>query len=265
MRPVPQIALDFIAGAEADELKAYRDSRGIWTIGQGHTGPEVVEGLEITEAQSLSYRITDATLAARRLALVVKDATIQALTSHEYAALISFVFNLGQGRGDWGIWKDLNGANLGDVPNQMMLFDKARINGVETVVPGLLHRRMAEVALWKAPDTDAALAIVQSAPVAAPPSSFTRDSQTPPTEVSAKPQLKSKTFVGSCLTACAAAVTPFAGQVQGGLKTVNDTLTPYVGQSEILQHIQGEVVLGLAGLATLTAVFAYLKNKAPGQ
>jgi lysozyme len=264
MRPVPQLALDFISGAEDDKLTAYPDARGVWTIGRGHTGPEVVHGLTITEAQSRSYLVMDVTLAARRLATVVKDAAIQALTVHEYAALLSFVFNLGE-KPEWGIWKDLNGGNLADVPNQMMLFDKAKVNGVATVVPGLIHRRMAEVALWKAPDVTAAVAIVQNAPHAAPPSSYTRDAATPPTEVSAKPQLKSKTFVTSCLTACAAAAAPFAGQVQGVLKTVNDTITPYAGQSTVLQHIQGELVVDLAGLATLTAVFAYFKNRAPGQ
>jgi len=264
MRPVPQIALDFIGGAEADKLVAYPDQGGRWTIGRGHTGPEVVPGMVITEAQSLAYLVTDATLAARRLAMVVKDSVLQALTEHEYGALISFVLNLGE-KPEWGIWKDLNSGNLDDVPNQMMLFDKVKVKGVPTVEPGLIHRRMAEVALWKTPDVDAAVAIVQAAPIAPPPSSFTRNADTPPTEVSAKPQMKSKTFVTSCLTACAAVVTPFTGQVQGALKTVNDTLAPYAGQSAVLQHIQGEVVIGLAALATLTAVFAYIKNKAPGQ
>lgn len=34
---------------ENTELKAYKDSLGNWTIGVGHTGPEVKEGLTITE------------------------------------------------------------------------------------------------------------------------------------------------------------------------------------------------------------------------
>jgi lysozyme len=39
---------------ETDEglrLKAYQDSGGIWTIGWGHTGPEVHEGLVWTRDQ----------------------------------------------------------------------------------------------------------------------------------------------------------------------------------------------------------------------
>lgn len=259
MRPIPQLALDFIQGAEGVRLTAYRDSRGVWTIGWGHTGPEVVEGLTITLAQAISYLMMDATLAARRLATVVSDTAIQALTEHEYGALISFVFNLGAGA-SWGIWKDLNAGNLADVPNQMMLFDKTKVNGKPVVVEGLIHRRMAEVALWKAPDVPAALAIVQSAPVAAPPSSVTRDVATPPTEVSAKPQLKSKTFVGSLATLGLAGLS----QAHGALSWVNDNVAAYAGQSDVLKHLQGEVVIALFATGAATALFAYLKNRSPG-
>lgn len=262
IRPVPQICVDFVKAAEACRLTAYPDSGRVWTIAWGHTGPEVVPGLVITLAQAVSYLLMDLTLAARRLAMVVHDPVIQRLTEHEYGALLSFVFNLGE-KPDWTIWKDLNSGNMADVPNQMMLFDKARVKGAATVIPGLIHRRMAEVAFWKSPDVAAAVSIVQSAPAQPPPSSVTRVMSTPPTEVSAKPQLKSKTFVGACVTTVLAAISPYISQVQGALKTVNDALTPYVGQSEVLQHIQGEVVIGLAALATATAVFAFLKNRSP--
>lgn len=36
---------------EGLRLKAYQDSGGVWTIGWGHTGPEVVEGLIWTREQ----------------------------------------------------------------------------------------------------------------------------------------------------------------------------------------------------------------------
>ena len=40
-----------IATEEGRRLVAYRDTRGVWTIGDGHTGPEVHEGLVWTNAQ----------------------------------------------------------------------------------------------------------------------------------------------------------------------------------------------------------------------
>src|SRR4051812_40537319 len=118
MRPVPQIALDFLKGAEGDRLTAYRDSAGVWTIGRGHTGPEVVPGLVISEAQSDAYLFADATKAAVRLALRVKAAVLAALSDHEYAALVSFVFNLGADP-KWQIWRALNESRVDDVPVQM--------------------------------------------------------------------------------------------------------------------------------------------------
>jgi GH24 family phage-related lysozyme (muramidase) len=231
----------------------------------------VVEGLTITLSQAITYLISDAAIAAARLARVVNDAAIQALTSHEYAACVSFVFNLGPGdprKPPWHIWGDLNSGNLADVPNQMMLFDKARVNGPKSPpveIPGLVHRRMAEVALWKAPDVDAAVAIVQSAPVAAPPSSYTRDIPTPPTEVSAKPPWTSKTLAGLLGTLGIGSASQALSQAHDGLKWIHDQITPYVGESSVLQHLQGELVIGFLLLGSLTAFFAYRKTGHPGQ
>lgn len=40
-----------LAGFEGRRRKAYKCSMGVWTIGVGHTGPEVHEGLEWDDAQ----------------------------------------------------------------------------------------------------------------------------------------------------------------------------------------------------------------------
>lgn len=37
--------------SEGCSLKAYQDLGGVWTIGYGHTGPEVHEGLTWTQEQ----------------------------------------------------------------------------------------------------------------------------------------------------------------------------------------------------------------------
>ena len=46
------LAADFIEAWEGCKLVAYKCPAGIWTIGVGHTGPDVHEGDEITYAQS---------------------------------------------------------------------------------------------------------------------------------------------------------------------------------------------------------------------
>ena len=90
------------------------------------------------------YLFTDATKAATRLSLVVKADVLQGLSEHQYAALVSFVFNLGAGR-SWAIWPLLNAKQFDAVPVQMMRFDKARVNGQLVEIPGLFNRRAAEV------------------------------------------------------------------------------------------------------------------------
>lgn len=260
MRPVPQIAVDFVKGAEGCELTAYRDSRGVLTIGWGHTGAEVVAGLTITPAQAISYLIVDLALAARRLATVVSDAAIQGLTEHEYAALLSFVFNLGADR-TWQIWGLLNRGSLDAVPVQMMRFDKEHdATGKVVEVPGLYNRRAAEVTIWKTADVAAAVTVAQAAPVAPPPSSYTVSASTPPTPTPVKPLSRQKSFVGACCTAVGAAALPLVQNLQGVGKTVSDSLAPYLGQSEVLQHLNGELTLGLAALAVAVPFFVWLKT-----
>lgn len=260
MRTIPQLAYDFIKGAEACRLTAYQDSRGIWTIGWGHTGPEVVEGLTITLAQALAYLITDVARAANRLAAAVRAEEISVLTDHEYGALVSFCFNLGADP-KWNIWKLLNAGRVADVPAEMMRFDHAKINGVLTEVPGLMHRRMAECALWAAPDVATAVAIVQAAPVAAPPSSETREMATPPRPAgTAKASSQSKTLVTGCISACVAVGAPLVEAGKNGIKQVSDAVTPYVGDSTILQNLHSHLAIAGAALAVATVFFAWLKN-----
>ncbi len=44
---------------EGLRLTAYQDSVGVWTIGYGHTGPEVKPGMTISQAQADNYLQTD--------------------------------------------------------------------------------------------------------------------------------------------------------------------------------------------------------------
>jgi len=44
--------IDYVKFNEGCRLASYRDQFGKWTIGYGHTGPEVVEGMSCTQAQA---------------------------------------------------------------------------------------------------------------------------------------------------------------------------------------------------------------------
>lgn len=251
MRPVPQPCIDFLKGAEGCRLSAYQDVGGVWTVGYGHVtdGPG-----DITQAQADSYLFADATKAAIRLAGVVKDSAILALTEHQYAALVSFCLNLGVNP-SWTLWPLLNAGKLDCIPVQMMRFDKAKVRGQLVEVPGLFNRRAAEVALWKTADVGAAITIAQTAQ--APSSADTSTRPTPPTPMSPKPAWSSKTFVTG-LAATGATGVAYAQQALAGVK---DAITPYVADSTILTALNQHMALVGAGLAVATAGFAYLKTR----
>lgn len=80
---------------EGVRLKAYTDSRGIWTIGCGHTGaagpPHVSPGMTITAAEADD--ILSADLA--KFEAAINAALKIALADHEYDACVSLAFNIG--------------------------------------------------------------------------------------------------------------------------------------------------------------------------
>jgi len=90
-------------GVKEPVLKAYKDTRGIWTIGYGHTGrlsgPKVTSDMKITEKEALELLYKDASVAAdcvRRMAKQWKDDVFNFTFSQgQFDALTSIVFNVG--------------------------------------------------------------------------------------------------------------------------------------------------------------------------
>ena len=83
--------IQILAMREGKRLKAYKDTKGIWTVGVGHTGPEVVEGLCIDDAQCHSLLHFDVATAEK----AINDLVKVPLTQNQFDALVSFVFNVG--------------------------------------------------------------------------------------------------------------------------------------------------------------------------
>jgi lysozyme len=85
-----QQGLDLLIAREGKRNDAYLDTVGVWTIGVGHTGPEVHDGLHWPDEQ-----VADALRAdLDRFEAAVNTATA-ALTQHQFDALVSFAFNVG--------------------------------------------------------------------------------------------------------------------------------------------------------------------------
>lgn len=96
-RPVSELqpgkaALRLITTFEGLSLKSYRDSVGILTAGYGHTGPDVLEDMQITLKQADDWLAEDMAEAWG----IVQNAVTVPLTQGEADALTSLAFNLGK-------------------------------------------------------------------------------------------------------------------------------------------------------------------------
>ena len=135
------VARDFIATFEGLELKAYQCSAGVWTIGYGHTG-DVTPDDTVTEEEALNLLEKDMTDAIE----CVDQHVDEDLDDLKYAALISFVFNVGCGafKGST-LLKLINAGQIDKAAEQFKRWNKAR--GKEVL--GLSRRRSAEMMLFR--------------------------------------------------------------------------------------------------------------------
>jgi lysozyme len=119
--------------------------RGIWSIGYGHTGPDVHEGLTITQAEAEALLKADIAHAVETVNRVV---TVP-LTQDEFDALCDLTYNIGCAAFEEStMLKDLNAGDYAAAAAQFDLWDKAGGKAVE----GLLLRREAEERLFTGVD-----------------------------------------------------------------------------------------------------------------
>ena len=85
--------LKIIKESEGKRLVAFLCPAGIWTIGWGHTGKDVHEGMEITDQKADLLLKEDLEWAERTVKKMVKVP----LNENQFSALVSFVFNVGSG------------------------------------------------------------------------------------------------------------------------------------------------------------------------
>lgn len=118
---------------EGLRLKAYKDTKGIWTIGVGHTGPEVTQGLVWTKEKAHKVFKQDVAWAEDAVNLVQVP-----LTANQFDALVSFVFNVGAAAFKRSTMLKL--LNVGDYEGAAKQFDR-------WVIPiEITSRRMSEKA-----------------------------------------------------------------------------------------------------------------------
>jgi lysozyme len=145
-RPFPHYLIPYLEREEGEKFSAYRDSAGVLSVGVGHV-VKPGEPTTVTQAEINADLATDLITAESRLLVAIGTPALDALSDCQYAALLSFVFNVGADPG-WGIFTDIRHGDLSDVPSQMERF----VYADGQIVPGLVNRRKADVALWLGTD-----------------------------------------------------------------------------------------------------------------
>ena len=132
--------LALIKHYEGLRLTAYQDSVGIWTIGYGSTAG-IIKGMVITEAKAEAFLQQDLETSEQAVSKLV---TVP-LDQNEFDALVSFVFNLGQGAlAKSTLLKKLNALDRSGAASEFLKWNRAGNKPLR----GLTIRRESERRLF---------------------------------------------------------------------------------------------------------------------
>ena len=144
-RHINEDGVTLVKEYEGLHLTPYLCPANIWTIGYGHTRT-VRAGMRVTQEQAAQLLEDDLRIAERAVERLV-DVT---LTDNQFAALVSFVFNVGTANFERStLLKLLNRGWYEQVPAQLMRWNRAS----GEVLGGLARRRAAEARLWNKTET----------------------------------------------------------------------------------------------------------------
>ena len=131
------IAIEIIKPFESCKLIAYLCPAGVWTIGWGATGPEIVKGLVWTQEQADNRLMLDVVRFERGVKALVKVP----LKDNQLGALISFAYNVGLGNLQAStLLRLLNSGHFKEASEQFLRWNKAG----GKVLKGLTRRRQIE-------------------------------------------------------------------------------------------------------------------------
>ena len=128
---------------EGCKLQAYKCPAGVWTIGYGQTGPNIKAGTVWTQSQA-DEELKKAMQKYWAEALKWSPNLAQASPSRQ-AAIIDFCYNCGIGNYQISsLLKSVNSRNWKQASQDILKWNKARVNGELKVLRGLVLRREAE-------------------------------------------------------------------------------------------------------------------------
>jgi lysozyme len=150
MRKINAAGLKLLMASEGCKLNCYRDGAGVATIGFGHTGPDVTNGMTITQAEADRLLAEDLAKFEKAVDELVKVN----LTENQFSALVVWTFNCGaQALKRSTLLKLINQGDLAGASRQFGLWNKIRDHdGKSRPLAGLTVRRQAEMNLFMRPD-----------------------------------------------------------------------------------------------------------------
>lgn len=143
-RKITAEGLEAIKRFEGLRLEAYQDVGGVWTIGYGSTFG-VKSGDVISSVEATRRLMRD----LAQFELAVNTAVEVPLADNQFAALVSFAYNVGtEAFRKSTLLKKLNARKYESVPSELARWNKVTIRGKREVSAGLTNRRAAEIGLW---------------------------------------------------------------------------------------------------------------------
>lgn len=143
---INEAGINLIKSFESLRLTSYLCPAKVWTIGYGHTGKDIKKGMMITEDQANEYLKNDLVYFEN---IVSKSVEVD-INENQFSALVSFVFNVGEGAFKTStLLKLLNNSDYKGAAQQFLRWNKSK----GKVLPGLTRRRKEEVELFLKNDT----------------------------------------------------------------------------------------------------------------
>lgn len=141
-RRINSAGLDLIKSFEGLRLSAYRCPAGVWTIGYGHTGPDVKTGQHITPAEAEALLRGDLDRFESGVNSFLDAAPT---TDNQFAAMVSLAFNIGLGAFQRStVLRQHKAGNRQRAAAAFLMW----VKGGGRTLPGLVRRRTAERALY---------------------------------------------------------------------------------------------------------------------
>lgn len=244
--------LALVKSFEGCYLEAYLCPAKVWTIGYGHTD-NVEKGQTITKEEAERLLIKDLAWAEN---VVEKHVKVE-LTAHQFDALTSFVFNVGEGAFNGStLLRELNKGRYEAVPGQLLRWNKA--GKPKRTLKGLTRRRMAEAALWN------------EIPPPPAPTQEELEAEPMPQAVECKPPpvtalAKSRTIWGTGLIGVASAGEWILGTAKEASTKTSESLS---GTSALMEHVgagKSTLVLVLVLSAVAVVIAARIQDWTGGR